>query len=90
MSDGWTDPQRRPLMNFMGTSGGLIFLKTIDSTKEYKDKYYIFRLIIDVIVDVGPQNVVQVIIGYVPIIKSVRSHVEVEYPHIFWIPCVMP
>ena len=35
VSDGWTDPQRRSLINFMATSeGASVFLKAIDGTKE--------------------------------------------------------
>uniref|UniRef100_A0A2N9J571 DUF659 domain-containing protein n=1 Tax=Fagus sylvatica TaxID=28930 RepID=A0A2N9J571_FAGSY len=90
VSDGWTDAQRRPLINFMGTSElGPIFLKAIDGTKEYKDKHYIARLLLDAISEVGPQNVVQVITDNAAVMKSAGSIVEAEYPHIFWTPCVV-
>jgi len=39
VSDGWSDPQRRPLINFMTiTESGPMFLKSIDESGEIKDK----------------------------------------------------
>ena len=46
VSDGWSDSQRRPLINFMAvTEGGPMFLKTVVCSGEIKDKYFIFGLI---------------------------------------------
>ncbi|GAV60090.1 DUF659 domain-containing protein [Cephalotus follicularis] len=88
--DGWSDAQRRPLINFMAVSeGGAIFLKSINSQKEYKDKFYLASLITDTIAEVGPQNVVQVITDNAPVCKSAGAIVEMQYPFIFWMPCVV-
>lgn len=39
VSDGWSDPQRIPLINFMVvTKRGHMFLKAIDCSDEIKDK----------------------------------------------------
>ncbi|KAJ7968738.1 DUF659 domain-containing protein [Quillaja saponaria] len=55
VTDGWTDAQRRPLINFMAASEeGPIFLSAIDGSKEYKDKHYIASLITNVIKEFGP------------------------------------
>ena len=90
VSDGWTDAQRRSLINFMGTSElRPIFLKAIDGTKEYKDKHYIACLLLDAISEVGPHKVVQVITDNAAVMKSAGSIVEAKYPHIFWTPCVV-
>ena len=51
--------------------------------KEYKDKHYIARLLLDAIYEVRSHKVVQVITDNATII------VEAEYPHIFWTPCVV-
>ncbi|GAV85945.1 DUF659 domain-containing protein [Cephalotus follicularis] len=88
--DGWSDAQRRPLINFMVASkGGAIFLKVVNTQKEYKDKFYIASLITDTIAEVGPQNVVQVITDNAPVCKSAGAIVEMRYPFIFWTPCVV-
>ena len=90
VTDGWTDAQRRPLINFMATSdGGPVFLKAIDGSKEYKDKHYIARLIKGAIEDVGASNVVQVITDNAPVCRAAGLLIEGEYPHIFWTPCVV-
>ncbi|KAJ7961380.1 DUF659 domain-containing protein [Quillaja saponaria] len=90
VSDGWTDAQHMSLINFMATSkGGLIFLKAIDGSKEYKDKFYMISLIRSAIVEVGDKNVVQVITDNAPICKAAGVLIEVDYPQIFWTPCVV-
>jgi hypothetical protein len=79
-----------PLINFMATSEGApVFLKAIDGTKEYKDKYYISELLMNVIKEIGPEKVVQVITDNAYVMKVAGSLIEVEYPHIFWTPCVV-
>ncbi|GAU49563.1 hypothetical protein TSUD_191890 [Trifolium subterraneum] len=90
VTDGWTDSQKRPLINFMATStAGPIFLKAIDCTGEVKDRNYIANLILSAIDEVGAQNVVQVITDNAPVCKAAGSIVENMHPHIFWTPCVV-
>ncbi|XP_030940275.1 uncharacterized protein LOC115965242 [Quercus lobata] len=90
VSNGWTDVQKRPLINFMATSQkGPIFIKSIDGTKEYKDKHFIADLFLKVIGEVGSQHVVQIITDNAFVMKAAGSIVETEYPHIFWSPCVV-
>ncbi|XP_058750554.1 uncharacterized protein LOC131623560 [Vicia villosa] len=90
VTDGWTDAQRRPLINFMATSSaGPMFLKAIDGTGEFKDKHYIAKLILNTIDEVGAQNVVQVITDNAPVSKAAELIVESTQSHIFWTPCVV-
>lgn len=90
VADGWTDPQRRPLINFMAISeNGPVFLKAIDASGEYKDKHFIADLIMSTINEVGPHNVVQVITDNAPVCKAAGLIVESHYPQIFWTPCVV-
>ncbi|PPS10026.1 hypothetical protein GOBAR_AA10626 [Gossypium barbadense] len=82
--NGWTDAQRRPLINFMAISeGGVVFLKA------YNDKFYVETLIKDTISEVGAQNVVQVITDNALVCKVAGSLVETQHPHIFWTHCVV-
>ena len=84
VSDGWTDSQRKPLINFMATFEGVpVFLKAIGGIKEYKDKYYIYELLMNVIKEIGPEKVVQVIIDNAYVMKATGSLIEAEYPYIF-------
>ena len=64
---------------------GPMFLKAIDGSKEYKDKHYMFDLLKDVIKEVGPQNVVQVITDNAPVCKAAGLLIEAEFPHIFFV-----
>ncbi|KAK8930493.1 hypothetical protein KSP39_PZI016120 [Platanthera zijinensis] len=90
VSDGWTDAQRRPLINFMAASeDGPVFLKAVDASGEYKDRHYIAKLMIEVINEVGAENVIQVITDNAPVCKAAGAIVEARFPHIFWTPCVV-
>ncbi|XP_054789420.1 uncharacterized protein LOC129294967 [Prosopis cineraria] len=71
------------------SDGNLMFLKAIDATSEYKDRFYMADLIKKVVEEVGPHKVVQVITDNAPVYKSAGKMVEDEYPHIFWTPCVV-
>ncbi|GAV67734.1 DUF659 domain-containing protein/Dimer_Tnp_hAT domain-containing protein, partial [Cephalotus follicularis] len=71
------------------SEGEAIFLKVVNIQKEYKDKFYVASLITDTIAEVGPQNVVQVITDNAPVCKFVGAIVKMQYPFIFWTPCVV-
>ena len=41
VSDGWSNPQRRPLINIMAVSDrGPVFIKSIDRSGEFIDTLY--------------------------------------------------
>ncbi|XP_020424460.1 uncharacterized protein LOC109950316 [Prunus persica] len=89
-SDGWTDSQRRPLINIMATcESGPMFLKGINCDEEYKDKYCIANFLIDAIKEIGYQNMVQVITDNALVCRAAGLLVEARYPNIFWTPCVV-
>lgn len=88
--DGWTDAQRRPLINFMtACNGGAMFIIAINCKGKTKDKYHIAKLISEVIDEVGPNNVIQVIIDNAPVCSAAGSIIQGNYPKIFWTPCVV-
>ena len=89
-SDGWSDAQRRPLINIMAVSeSGPMFLKAINCEGETKDKHFIADLLINTIQEIGPQKVVQVIIDNATACKAAGHIVEAKFRHIFWTPCVV-
>ncbi|XP_030963396.1 uncharacterized protein LOC115984517 [Quercus lobata] len=90
VSDGWSDPQRRPLINIMAVSdGGPVFIKAIDGSGEFKDKHYIAGVLKDAIKEIGHEKVVQVITDNANVMKAAGALIEGEYPKIFWTPCVV-
>lgn len=90
VSDGWSDVQRRPLINFIAICDtGPMFLKAIDTSGETKDKHFIANLLKEVIDEVGDQNVVQVITDNAKNCKGAGEIIEGIYPLIYWTPCVV-
>ncbi|XP_016185534.1 uncharacterized protein LOC107627196 [Arachis ipaensis] len=61
MADGWTDRCRRTLTNFLVyCPKGTVFLKSVDASHISKTADALFRLLRDVVLFVGPENVVHV------------------------------
>ena len=89
-SDGWSDAQRRPLINIMAVSeSGPMFLKAINYEGETKDKHFIADLLISTIQEIGPQKVIQVITDNAAACKAAGHIVEAKFRHIFWTLCVV-
>ena len=62
MSDGWIRPTRLSMINFMVYSkGSMVFLKSVDASNNIKDHKYIYKLLKNVIKEVGVDNVVQIV-----------------------------
>ena len=71
VSDGWSDPQRRPLINIIAVSDrDPVFIKAIDGSGEFKDKHYIVGVLKDAIKDIGHEQVVQVTTDNASVMKS--------------------
>ena len=71
------------------SDGGSVFIKAIDGSGEFKDKYYIAGVLKDAIKEIGHEKVVQVIIDNASVMKSAGALIEGEYPKIFWTPRVV-
>nr|KAJ0211483.1 hypothetical protein LSAT_V11C400188040 [Lactuca sativa] len=77
VSDGWSDPTRKPLINFMATSSnGPLFLKAVNCFGEVKDRFFIAELMKEVINEIGHEN-------------AAGEIIESQFPHIYWTPCVV-
>ena len=70
-----------PLINIMAvTDGGLVFIKAIDGSDEFKDKHYIDGVLKDAIKEIGHEKVVQVITDNASVMKSTRALIEFIEP----------
>jgi Protein of unknown function (DUF 659)/hAT family C-terminal dimerisation region len=88
VSDGWSDAQRRPLLNFLlVTPSGPTYLKSEDSSGEIKDAVYIAKHICEAIDQVGPENVFQVITDSAANCKAAWTIISAKYPKITCSPC---
>jgi hypothetical protein len=62
VSDGWTNVQNRPIINFlMVSSEGATFLSSTDTSGKEKNAAYIAQLLEERINEIGQENVVQVV-----------------------------
>ncbi|MCO5575692.1 hypothetical protein L7F22_029496 [Adiantum nelumboides] len=77
VSDGWSNVQRRPLINVMLVCPrGECFIKAVDSSRQVKSGSYIAGVIAEVIDEVGAANVVQVILDNAKNCKDVGRALE--------------
>jgi hypothetical protein len=88
--DGWSDPQRRPIINFLAVCDkSPMFLRADNCQGEIKTKEYIADKLRGIIEEVGRQNVVQIITDNASNCKGAGLILEAEFDNIFWTPCVV-
>jgi hypothetical protein len=87
MCDGWTSATKKQLVNFLAyCDGRAVFLKSIDASAEKRDHKYLYRLMVDMIEEIGPSNVVQVVTDNGTNFKKAGQKIMDKYS-IFWTPC---
>lgn len=88
ISDGWTDAAKRPLINFILSSPrGIVFKGSIDSSGNKKTAEFIADALKNVVLDVGPEHIVQVVTDNAANCKLAGHLLELEFKHVFWTPC---
>ena len=87
MRDGWTDPIKLSIINFMVyCKGSTIFLKYVDASDNIKDNKYIYGLLKDVIKEVGGANVVQIVIDNGSAFVKIGKLLMKKY-NLYWTSC---
>jgi hypothetical protein len=62
MTDGWTDRRRITILIFLVNSPkGIVFLKSIDASYITKTAVKIFKMMDEVVDEIGEENMVQVV-----------------------------
>ncbi|XP_057861935.1 uncharacterized protein LOC131070430 [Cryptomeria japonica] len=88
MIDGWTDRRNWTLLNFLVSStGGTMFLKSIDASAHSKNATYLCEVIEEVIYEVGEENVVEVVTDNAANYVAVGKLLMERHPSIFRSPC---
>ncbi|XP_057719848.1 uncharacterized protein LOC130934278 [Arachis stenosperma] len=88
MADGWTDRCRRTLINFLVyCPKGTVFLKSVDASHISKTAEALFKLLRDVVLFVGPENVVHVVTDNAANYVAAGRLLESEFPRLYWSPC---
>jgi hypothetical protein len=88
MTDGWTDRKRRTILNFLVHSPkGTIFLKSIDASDITKTADKIFKMIDDVVEEIGEENVVQIVTDNAANYKAAGELLMQKRANLYWTPC---
>ncbi|XP_058763588.1 uncharacterized protein LOC131637040 [Vicia villosa] len=88
MADGWTDRCRRTLINFLVyCPKGTVFIKSVDASGASKTAETLFKLFKEVVLYVGPENVVQIVTDNAANYVAAGKLLEKEFPKLFWSPC---
>ncbi|XP_058774187.1 uncharacterized protein LOC131648448 [Vicia villosa] len=88
MSDGWIDKRRRTILNFLVNSPkGTVFLKSIDASHITKTADAIFKMIDDIVEDVGEKNVVQIVTDNAANYKAAGTMLMEKRKKLYWTPC---
>eukprot|EP01018_Ginkgo_biloba_P015612 Gb_00740 [translate_table: standard] len=86
--DGWTDTGSCPLLNILVSSPrGVVFLRSVDTSKEEKNEEFISNVLKSAILEVGPTHAVQIITDTTFVYKLAGTFIQTEFPQIFWTPC---
>ena len=87
MSNGWTWPTRLSIINFMAyLKGSTVFLKSVDASNNIKDHKYIYKLLKNVIKEVGVDNVVQIVTDNGSAFVKVGKLLMKKF-NLYWTPC---
>ena len=88
VSDGWSNVQRKPLINIMVVSPrGETFVRAIDSAGSIKSGTYIADVISSVIEEVGAKNVVQIVMDNAKNCKNAGKLLKRRYSHVYSCGC---
>ncbi|QHO24890.1 uncharacterized protein DS421_12g376240 [Arachis hypogaea] len=88
MTDGWTDKRRRTILNFLVNSPkGTVFLKSINASDICKTAEKIFKMIDEVVEEVGEENVVQVVTDNAANYKKAGQMLMEKRKNLYWTPC---
>ncbi|XP_058764574.1 uncharacterized protein LOC131638031 [Vicia villosa] len=88
-TDGWTDRRRMTIRNFLVNSPkGTIFLKYIDASDIINIVDNMFKMIDDVVAEVGEDNMVQGVTDNAANYKAAEDLLMQNRKHLYWTPCV--
>ncbi|XXG66400.1 hypothetical protein AAC387_Pa05g3888 [Persea americana] len=88
LSDCWSDGRSKSLIVFSVTCPkGTLFLRSVDVSSRADDAHYLFELLESVVIDVGVENVVQVITDSAASYIYAGRLLTSKYPSLFCSPC---
>ncbi|XP_022152799.1 uncharacterized protein LOC111020429 [Momordica charantia] len=89
LCDSWSDGRTKSSLVFsVACSKGTLFLKSVDVSGHEDDGTYLSELLETVVLEVGVENVVQVITDTSASYIYAGRLLMTKYPSLFWSPCV--
>ncbi|WOH08258.1 hypothetical protein DCAR_0727696 [Daucus carota subsp. sativus] len=74
----------------VASAAGPMFLKSVNASQvKVKDAEYIAALFMEIVEEIGPEHVVQIVTDNATNYKATGALFETKYPRIFWTPCVV-
>jgi hypothetical protein len=87
--DGWSSINNHPLLNMICVSpAGEEFLGAIDTSGHMKDVVYIADVIKRYLIEIGPENVVQVCTDNASVMHKAVSIVQQQWPYLYFQGCM--
>ena len=88
MNDGWPDNRHKTLINFMVyCPQRILFVKSVDASDIVKYANNLFLLFDEIIIWVGPTNLVHMVIDNATNYVAVGILISHKYKHINWLTC---
>eukprot|EP01018_Ginkgo_biloba_P020604 Gb_11453 [translate_table: standard] len=88
ISDGWLDMKHRPLINVLVYSPqGILFVKEVDAMDHTKTLEFIFKILEEVVFEVGEENVVQIVTDSASNCVGAGKMIMARFKIIYWTPC---
>ena len=87
MSDGWTGPTRLSITDVMVYAAGkTVFSKFIDASDKIKNWQYIYKILSEVVKEIGQHNVIQVVTYNRSSYKMADKKLADKF-NLYWTPC---
>jgi hypothetical protein len=88
MVDVFTNFPKRNILNLLVNSPkGTFFLKTIDASDMLESSEKLFKMMDDVVEEVGEENVVHVVTEYTPYYVAAAGMLMAKRTRLYWTPC---
>jgi hypothetical protein len=88
MCDGWTGTTRKSMINFLVyCTEGTVFMKSVDASGKIKNADFLYRLMDELVEEIGEENVVQLVTDNEASYKAAGRLLMEKRRHIYWVPC---
>jgi hypothetical protein len=88
MVDGWTDPKKRNILNILvNNPRRTFFLKSVDASNMLESPNKLFKMMDEIVEEVGEENVVQIVTDNTTYYKVAGEMLMAKRTRLYWTPC---